>query len=639
MVGTRRGGARASSGRATVRRAANRRNKTLSTTPDPSAPAPASVEVAGRPPRNPTTPGPAAVAQSPLNLSISRNLNPEVQTSVRFARNVRRPDPADLIEVAASVYEEPSASVHQTTVRPAHSARRPDPADLIEVVASIHEEPDTPRPVLSLYQQPYKSLYNPQSRFAPVHEGNVSRWDHPRSTAVDLGQRSVTGLYANTNDRFIPASTASFPVPADAHQNSDVALRTCSARPPPPDGCRLTSVPTGEPLSLAGAQAAHIPTVNNATVFEELSNNPLQTSDPVYRLANLLSTALRGAATVPNVGSPAFANRLADSKVLPRFSGDPLDWNRFKCAYECSISSGNCSKRESLSRLYDALRDEALDAVKTLFISCEDPDIVMQTLELRFGNPRLLAGTILDQIRELPNLNDDMSRLVEFATKLRNAVTAIKSIGKSEGYLHNPDLLNRILCKLPHYMLDSYARYRPDFGVTRPDLELVTDFMIFQARINIDAGTIPLRNEGSRSKRPRSQEGNSKRGYSCVAQLAEESEPIAKRSKFPACLFCKGRSHVLRDCHKFRKERVTKRWKIAKELCLCYLCLDSMSRGHSRRQCRAEACSICGKKHHSLLHYSDDQKPRDSTVHPMASDGHATERSATQTLASVQKSL
>ena len=92
--------------------------------------------------------------------------------------------------------------------------------------------------------------------------------------------------------------------------------------------------------------------------------NQFQSSnDPIDRLANILASSLANNNLTSN--RAVLIDRLSSSKNLPRFSGDPLDWNRFKCAYECSTTNGNFSERENLSRLYDALKDDALDAVKT----------------------------------------------------------------------------------------------------------------------------------------------------------------------------------------------------------------------------------------------------------------------------------
>ena len=57
------------------------------------------------------------------------------------------------------------------------------------------------------------------------------------------------------------------------------------------------------------------------------------------------------------------------SKKLPDFDGNPLDWGRFKDAFKISSKQGRFSEKENFLRLFEALKGEALESVRTLFIS------------------------------------------------------------------------------------------------------------------------------------------------------------------------------------------------------------------------------------------------------------------------------
>ena len=41
---------------------------------------------------------------------------------------------------------------------------------------------------------------------------------------------------------------------------------------------------------------------------------------------------------------------------------------------------------------------------------------------------------------------------------------------------------------------------------------------------------------------------------------------------------------------------------------LCYRCLEPISPDHSRSQCKSPMCSLRGRNHHALLHFSNDYK-------------------------------
>ena len=250
----------------------------------------------------------------------------------------------------------------------------------------------------------------------------------------------------------------------------------------------------------------------------------------------------------------------------------------------------------------------------------------MQTLEMRFGNPKLIADSVLKELKRLPNLMDDSGKLVEFATKLKNTVLALKSVKKGGGYLHNPELVYRILYKLPSSIINNCIRYRPVYSESSSDLEKISDFMFHEAKLNIDAGIIPFnrssKRKNSRSDNPRERSDR----MVLVTHIANEVEPPEKRARLIGeCVYCKRRNHVLTECRKFARERVNQRWKIAKNMKLCYRCLELISEKHSRSQCGSPMCVTCGRNHHQLLHFVNVQN--DSSNLPFSNSWDATDRS------------
>ena len=95
---------------------------------------------------------------------------------------------------------------------------------------------------------------------------------------------------------------------------------------------------------------------------------------------------------------------MTSAKALSSFSGDPLDWIRFKEAFEHSTELGNYSDRENVMRLYDCLKGDARNAVKTLFAGGNSAHDIMKTLEMRFGNFRIILLKIVNEIRSLPKI-------------------------------------------------------------------------------------------------------------------------------------------------------------------------------------------------------------------------------------------
>ena len=76
---------------------------------------------------------------------------------------------------------------------------------------------------------------------------------------------------------------------------------------------------------------------------------------------------------------------------LPTSSGNPLEWFNFKEACELSSELGGYSDRENIARLFEALGGDAREVVNTLLATSRNASTVMRTLELHFGNKKLVA--------------------------------------------------------------------------------------------------------------------------------------------------------------------------------------------------------------------------------------------------------
>ena len=73
------------------------------------------------------------------------------------------------------------------------------------------------------------------------------------------------------------------------------------------------------------------------------------------------------------------------------------------------------------------------------------------------------------------------------------------------------------------------------------------------------------------------------------------------------CPLC-NRSHRLFKCEKFLKQPAKKRLSQAKQLGLCFNCLQPYTRNHT---CSRQVCRQCHKKHHTLLHMDRQIKTSD----------------------------
>lgn len=87
----------------------------------------------------------------------------------------------------------------------------------------------------------------------------------------------------------------------------------------------------------------------------------------------------------------------------------------------------------------------------------------MKTLELCFGKKRVILEKIVKSIKELPSMDSGKINLLQFSSKLKNAVQALESL-KNVGYLYSPEFTEEVLSKIPKSMLQEYARYSKRIG-------------------------------------------------------------------------------------------------------------------------------------------------------------------------------
>lgn len=328
-------------------------------------------------------------------------------------------------------------------------------------------------------------------------------------------------------------------------------------------------------------------------------------------------------------------SRVKSAKILPSFSGDPLEWTHFREIYRDSTELCGFTNRENLDRLFKALHGKARDAVMTLFASSGNADAVMETLALHFGNKSAVAERILTEIRELPKLEARALHIAQFATKVRNAVSALKSLNLSE-YLRSPDLMRSVWSKLPDeikYAFNRHVREKRVNASNTSNVSLSSDTSSFEelaeflygeaecAQISgaLDWETAPsaIFSAPSRPparpavKAPYVSDNKRQANHGRSAVVCANFEPSDDRdvmevdSVRDACLHCGRTEHEVRECQEFAKESAKRRWHFAKRRRLCFKCLRH---GHAQYRCEEKkVCDVCQSPHHTLIHLSKNE--------------------------------
>ncbi|XP_061729022.1 uncharacterized protein LOC133533949 [Cydia pomonella] len=352
--------------------------------------------------------------------------------------------------------------------------------------------------------------------------------------------------------------------------------------------------------------------------------------DTIQMLAATVQTL--AAASVQNKPNTNLLSRICTPRDLPEFSGDPLDWLQFKRAYEESTEVCQFSPKENLWRLRKCLRGAAKDAVSALLISATSPERIMETLELRFGNPDCIISKLMQDIKRIQPVSSEYQKdIVQFSVKVQNFVEAVRSVGREE-YLQGMSLVPLILSKLPTVLLSKWSDYSFPLIKTssKSRLDILADFLNTEAiRISTTSNiyTMSQRADNVKTK------GYDKNPRPQHVFLQSEQDNADK------CYFCHGSKHKLSECKQFRKALRKVRWQYVKRNGICYKCLDSR---HNRETCPAPVCDKdnCGQAHHKLLHFVNNitaRRPSDraparevpiAAAEPAAPQEHSAEPAA-----------
>lgn len=307
-----------------------------------------------------------------------------------------------------------------------------------------------------------------------------------------------------------------------------------------------------------------------------------------------------GRETIPDkIITTNFINRLSLNKSLLEFSGDSLDWLRFKNAFELSTRLGGYSDSENVARLHQCLKGEAREAVSSLLITATNANQIIETLQLRFGNPEVVIDKVIKEIRMIPKFSANRPDILTLATKVKNGVAAIIAL-EHTGYLHSPELVREILSKIPAAMIYHYNRYVSYRPAEEPRLVTLAEFLYSEAELACRAGTTQLQPTTSQSNDRGSYQ--SRNTSKSVFNAIEESVESLTEEK-ENCTHCGSQEHFIVECEQFKSKSVKERWDWLRGKGLCFRCLK---KGHLRINCKSKKCGKngCKRMHHALLHES-----------------------------------
>ncbi|KAH8333446.1 hypothetical protein KR067_010332, partial [Drosophila pandora] len=224
-------------------------------------------------------------------------------------------------------------------------------------------------------------------------------------------------------------------------------------------------------------------------------------------------------------------------------------------------------------------------AIRSLEISEENYDVAVQLLENRFNNRRLIFQAHVNEILGLNLLEgDSVAALRGLSDKFNAHMRALKNLGTTV------QIAGCIIVQVLLQRLDpaTQAKWEEGQNASNSDLipawESMAEFLEQRSRI-LRAMDVALA-----AYPPGTQ----------VARHNSRASIIITNSPASACILCGGWSHVVSACPSFLSLPHESRLGEARRLGLCRKCLQT---GHHLRECPADNCRSCGRRHHSLLHF------------------------------------
>ncbi|CAL8103429.1 unnamed protein product [Orchesella dallaii] len=323
-----------------------------------------------------------------------------------------------------------------------------------------------------------------------------------------------------------------------------------------------------------------------------------QPSQALNALAEAITTAITLASSKrtqeesPNMSK--FLARQSTGKDLPTFSGEPEEWQYFHSVLKKSTEVCGFSEEENIGRLQKCLKGKAKEAVQSMLVSSCSLNEIVEVLQKRFGRPQVIIRAMVEKAQKttIPT-EEDPDSLVDFAIVVKNLCSSAETLGFPQ-YLYNPQLLTKLVMKLPAHLKMEWARSVSSIPEASISLKHLCTFLDDVSTAMAKISTPSSDNWREKRRDP-------------VEDHKRESSYSSQEFRRRCIAGCDNR-HDLGACKKFERMSVDERWVLAKRHAICFCCLR---KGHQLQTCDLQLkCKIagCNKFHHTLLHYEDKRE-------------------------------
>lgn len=270
--------------------------------------------------------------------------------------------------------------------------------------------------------------------------------------------------------------------------------------------------------------------------------------------------------------------------VLPKFSGNIMEWQQFWDLYSASIHDRkDIPDATKFNYLSSQLVGEAANLLMGFNHTKAEYNEAIKLLQSTYGKPEKLVEAHLHAIIDLSAPEASANSLSNFRSKYEGHLRGLKTLGKNvtdSGFVFAVIILR----KLPRTVHDRINRESHSDSWTLENLRKAIDTEIGHLQSTESPNTTPA---------------SSSSASSGTMSLVVPSQ----RNITYSCQLCDG-EHSPVHCTKYKSAEARREQVMKKRL--CFNCLRE---NHPVIKCRSEfVCRGCGKKHHSALCYGSGEE-------------------------------
>ncbi|XP_072380598.1 uncharacterized protein [Diabrotica undecimpunctata] len=316
--------------------------------------------------------------------------------------------------------------------------------------------------------------------------------------------------------------------------------------------------------------------------------------------------------------SSSTSPRLTSAKVtLPEikiqtFSGCFSEWSAFYQLFETLIiNNPELNNVQRFVYLKSFLRNEPLQLVENIQVLEENFQIALDTLRNRYENKSRVISLLIQRLLKVPSLvKTNAKALREFLVTAKQTLLALKNMNVP---IEHWDLL---LIEIFLQKVDFTTHRSFEYELGSKDIPTLNQFFDF------------LEKKCDIMEKLNSSDNTDKKVIKTHAKTVLFSSASNKNNSYSkTCVFCNNATYSIYACTKFANLFLQDKYKFVNENKLCRNCLGTK---HFSLDCSSQRlCSICKKRHHTLLH--NDHQNSSSSSRSFQRQNHATSRNVQNT--------